>query len=94
MTIFMTYNMTMIKVNIHQLKANPSHYVDLVQKGTRVIICKRNIPVAELTPMKPIERPPLGLGVGTAWIADDFNKTSQDIIDAFEGNNPDDPLLS
>ncbi|PIR59210.1 MAG: prevent-host-death protein [Candidatus Pacebacteria bacterium CG10_big_fil_rev_8_21_14_0_10_56_10] len=38
----------MLTVNIHQAKANLSRYIDLVQKGQRVIVAKRNVPVAEL----------------------------------------------
>jgi prevent-host-death family protein len=41
--------MTMIKVNIYQAKARLSKFLAAVEAGERVVICKRNHPVAELT---------------------------------------------
>ena len=44
--------MTMIMVNIHQLKARLSEFLDHVQRGERVVICNRNHPVAEMLPIE------------------------------------------
>ena len=41
--------MTMKKINIYQAKARLSEYLEAVAAGERVVICKRNRPVAELT---------------------------------------------
>lgn len=41
--------MTMEKVNIFEAKARLSEFLDAVEAGERVVICKRNRPVAELT---------------------------------------------
>jgi antitoxin (DNA-binding transcriptional repressor) of toxin-antitoxin stability system len=38
----------MIKVNIAEVKARLSEFLDAVEAGEQVIICKRNRPVAEL----------------------------------------------
>jgi antitoxin (DNA-binding transcriptional repressor) of toxin-antitoxin stability system len=40
--------MTMFKVNIADLKAKLSDYLDAVSRGEQVVICNRNVPVAEL----------------------------------------------
>jgi antitoxin (DNA-binding transcriptional repressor) of toxin-antitoxin stability system len=40
--------MTMKKVNIFEAKARLSEYLDLVEGGERVVICRRNRPIAEL----------------------------------------------
>jgi prevent-host-death family protein len=40
--------MTMIVVNINDVKAKLSEYLEAVARGERVLICKRNRPVAEL----------------------------------------------
>src|SRR5262245_14255257 len=48
MTYYMTYSMTMIKLNIHEIKAQFSKYVGMVEAGDTVLICKRNVPVAEI----------------------------------------------
>ncbi len=39
----------MKKVNIYEAKARLSEYLDAVAAGERIVICKRNRPVAELT---------------------------------------------
>lgn len=48
----------MIKINIHKAKTQFSHYLNLVEKGEKVIICKRNVPIAEfcLLPEKKQKR--------------------------------------
>ena len=38
----------MKKVNIFEAKARLSEYLDLVEGGERVVICRRNRPIAEL----------------------------------------------
>lgn len=49
----MTYNMTMRKVNVHEAKARLSEFL---ASGERVVICNRNVPVAELRPLRRAER--------------------------------------
>jgi len=44
--------LTMLMVNIADAKAKLSEYVDAVARGERVIICNRNVPVAELRPVE------------------------------------------
>ena len=57
--------MTIVRVNIHQIKAQLSKYIEMVQAGERVVVCKRNIPVAEIRPLaKESERPAPVLGLG------------------------------
>jgi len=43
----------MLTINIYEMKTKFSHYLDLVQQGKKIIIAKRNIPIAEV---KPIEK--------------------------------------
>ena len=42
----------MLTVNVHDAKAKLSHYLDLAQKGKTLIIAKRNIPVAQISPIE------------------------------------------
>jgi len=56
--------MTMLMVNIADAKAKLSEYVDAAARGERVIICNRNVPVAELraveqAPEKPRDLTPM-----------------------------------
>jgi prevent-host-death family protein len=52
----------MIQVNLHQIKAQLSKYVEMVEQGEVVVICKRNVPVAEIRPVatKKKKQPELG----------------------------------
>lgn len=66
--------MTMIVVNIHEAKAKLSEYLEAVAKGERVLICKRNQPVAELRAVeqKRAEPRPIGGGPHSFTIPDSF----------------------
>ena len=41
----------MLTVNINQVKTHLSRYLNLIQKGKKVIIARRNVPVAEIKPI-------------------------------------------
>jgi len=51
----------MLMVNIADAKAKLSEYVDAVARGERVIICNRNVPVAELRPVEQAPEKPRDL---------------------------------
>lgn len=42
----------MLHLNIHEIKTHLSSYLGKVARGETVIICKRNVPIAELKPIK------------------------------------------
>jgi prevent-host-death family protein len=77
----------MIVINIHEAKAKLSEYLDAVAKGERVVICKRNQPVAELRAIEStrIAPRPLGLAKGQVSIPPSFFEPMPDeFLDAFE----------
>jgi prevent-host-death family protein len=79
--------MTMIVINIHEAKAKLSEYLDAVAKGERVVICKRNQPVAELRAIesKRLAPRPLGLAKGQVSIPPSFfDPMPDEFLDAFE----------
>ena len=43
--------MYMIQINIAEAKAQLSACLDRVQAGETIVICKRNVPIAELRPV-------------------------------------------
>lgn len=42
----------MIQSNINEIKTHLSRYLDKVAQGETVIVCKRNVPIAEIKPIK------------------------------------------
>src|SRR5438067_8501729 len=38
----------MLKVNLHEVKARLSKYIEMVEAGEVVVVCKRNEPIAEI----------------------------------------------
>ena len=80
----------MISANVSEIKSNFSYYINLaVKKGEQIIICNHNIPVAELKAIAPVKQGKRMFGASKEKIIlpDDFNETSQDIIDSFYTNN-------
>ncbi len=63
MTNMLTYIITMINLNINEIKTHLSSYLARVSNGETVIICKRNVPIAEIKPIiaPPTKRRPIGL---------------------------------
>ena len=79
--------MTMIVVNIHEAKAKLSEYLDAVAKGERVMICKRNQPVAELRAVEQKRTEPRQIGgvtVISSIPASFFEPMPDEVLDAFE----------
>lgn len=53
----------------------------MVKKGQRVVLCDRNVPFAEIRPLKeaPGRRRPFGLVKGLIDVPDDFNAPDPDV---------------
>jgi antitoxin (DNA-binding transcriptional repressor) of toxin-antitoxin stability system len=66
--------MVMIMVNIAEAKARLSKYLDAVAGGETVVICNRNLPIAELraVPRKRTEPRPIDGGPYRFSIPDSF----------------------
>ena len=47
----MVYNENHLRVNITETKAKLSALIRLAHQGKRITICRRNVPIAELTPL-------------------------------------------
>ena len=82
--------MTMIMVNIFEVKAKLSEYLDAVERGERVMICKRNRPIAELRSVGPAQvARRLGTAAGAVKIPPGFfEPLPDDVLDGFEGRPP------
>jgi antitoxin (DNA-binding transcriptional repressor) of toxin-antitoxin stability system len=78
----------MIKINIHEAKTHLSRYLAKLAKGETIILCKRNIPVAEIRPIPPDRKSkrPLGLAKDTFRVpAEFFDPLPPEIMSAFSG---------
>lgn len=81
----------MLTISVHEAKANLSRYLARVERGETVIVCKRNVPVAEIRPLprKPASKRPIGLAKdnGVKLPASFFEPLPRDLIDAFQGKS-------
>lgn len=77
-------------VNIYEAKTQLSRLVDAAARGEEIVIARNGKPVARLVAVEPIaeRKRPLGLARGQIWIAPDFDETPEEIIAAFEGEEP------
>jgi prevent-host-death family protein len=64
----------MKKLNIHEAKTHLSRYLEEVEHGETILICKRNRPIAEIKPLATrSEKPrPVGLAKGIFTVPDSF----------------------
>ncbi|WDN87634.1 hypothetical protein BuS5_00602 [Desulfosarcina sp. BuS5] len=89
----MTYNRTMISLNINEIKTHFPSFLAKVSNGETVIVCKRNVPIAEIKPIAalPNKKRPIGLA-GEEYpdfkISDAFfDPLPDDIVAVFNGED-------
>jgi antitoxin (DNA-binding transcriptional repressor) of toxin-antitoxin stability system len=84
-------------VNIQQAKTHLSRYPKRVKQGESLVICDRNVPVAELRPLHQSAKPerPLGALRGAVLhMADSFNEPlAAEGLAAFAAGEPGDDNL-
>ena len=76
----------MIRLNIANAKAHLSQYLERVESGETIILCRRNIAIAEIRPIAklPDEPRPVGIDRGMKVPASFFVPLPDEILDAFE----------
>ena len=85
---FPTYYMTMIKLNIHEAKTHLSRHLARLERGEKIILCKRNVPIAEIIPLAKADSSPRPIGLARGEFAvsrEFFAPLPQEIRDGFEG---------
>ncbi len=78
----------MIRANIHAVKTHLSRYLARVATGETIVICNRNVPVAEIRPVaaRRTARRPVGLAKGTFEVpAAFFEPLQEGELDRWEG---------
>ena len=75
-----------MQVNMHEAKSKLSALAEKVWQGETVVIAKAGKPYLDLLPHKENRKPRKpGRFKGQIRIADDFDQTPEELIDAFEG---------
>ena len=78
----------MIHLNVHEAKTHLSRYLEKVMEGETIILCKRNVPIAEIRALarKPAGKRPIGLAKGSISVPPEFfDPLPDEIIEGFEG---------
>lgn len=77
----------MIKVNVHEAKTHLSRYLDQVEAGETLILCRHNVPIAEVRPIKkkPRKKRIFGLDDGFGVSPSFFEPLSEDELRLWNG---------
>ena len=54
----------MNRINIHDAKTNLSRYLAQMEEGETILLCRRNVPIAEIRPLRAARSGPRQIGVG------------------------------
>ena len=80
----------MIKLNIHEAKTHLSKYLAKLKAGDRILLCKRNKPIAKITPLPevPVRPRPIGLAKGKFTVPRSFfEPLPEELLRTFEGTH-------
>jgi len=86
----MVYYLTMLKINIHEAKTHLSEYMNRLEEGETILLCRRNVPIAEIRPLPAARKaiPEPGLWEGRFAVPDSFfEPLPEELLDAFEGKD-------
>jgi len=92
----MINNMVMSKVNVFEVKAKLSEYLERAANGERIVIYRHNTPVAELGPVQAVRTEPRPIGPLPGRPTFDvppsfFEPLPDDELDLWEGKGTTDP---
>ncbi len=76
----------MIRLNIHEAKTHLSRHLKRLAKGETIVLCRRNVPIAEIRPLPSIAktRRPIGLDKGKFEVPKEFfDPLPDDLLEAF-----------
>ena len=81
----------MITVNLADAKSHLSQYLDSGERGETAILCRRNVPIAEIRPLPQPPTEPRPIGTDPDFVVPDsfFEPLPEDLLDAFEGGGAD-----
>lgn len=82
--------MSEVRLNIHDAKTHLSRYLNELGCGDRIVLCRRNQPIAEIRLLPQVDQPPRKLGLAEGeFLVDDafFEPLPEEIIASFEGKS-------
>ncbi len=80
--------MVMFRININEAKAQLSRYLSRLRQGDVIVICKRNVPIAEIHPLKPPRTQPRPVGKARGEFevpAEFFQPLPDEVLAGFRG---------
>ncbi len=80
----------MIRLNIHEAKTHLSKYLAMLEKGEVIVLCRRNVPIAEIRPLQAGQerRRPIGLAKGRFEVPPEFHEPlPEELQRAWSGEN-------
>ncbi len=87
--VYLVYYRTMIRLNIQEAKTHLSRYLARLREGETILLCRRNVPIAEIRPLPSRRRKvaPLGRWKGKIEIPKSFFEPLQEeLLSQFEGS--------
>ncbi len=79
----------MVRLNVHEAKTHLSRYLDRVEQGETIILCRHNRPIAEIRPLPNLQSKPRVFGVdeGKMSISPEFfEPLDEETLELFDGN--------
>ena len=85
MVNYMVMFLVMIRINIAEAKAGLSGYLARVEQGETIVLCRRNVPIAEIRPIPaaPTRKRPIGIDRGMTVPDDFFKPLPDELLRAF-----------
>lgn len=77
-------------MDVREAETKLSSYLDQLAQGETILLCKHDIPIAEIRPLPPPRtgKRPIGLEKGKLTVPKEFfDPLPQEMIDAFEGKS-------
>ncbi len=77
----------MFRINIAEAKTHLSRHIERVEQGETIVICRRNVPVAEIRPLPrpPTSQRPVGIDRGMVVPESFFEPLPDELLDTFGG---------
>jgi antitoxin (DNA-binding transcriptional repressor) of toxin-antitoxin stability system len=76
------------QVNVYEAKTHLCYYLQKLKRGETILLCRRNVPIAEIRPLpaRRKSKPPIGLSKGKFKVDSKFfDPLPADIVDSFYG---------